>query len=73
VKTACLHVALCRHNSGAESARELFKSSKDLPSVMVCNEKKFLVLGFGFFVSDIIIGVLLGHFGLLHLVLGPNS
>jgi len=29
-------------------------------------------LGFGFFVSDVISGVLLGLFGPLHLALGPN-
>jgi len=32
----------------------------------------FLVLGFRFFVSEIISGVLLGHFRPLHLALGPN-
>jgi len=41
------------HSSSADSARELFKPSKDLASLRVCNEKIFLVLGFGFFVSDI--------------------
>jgi len=35
-------------------------------------KKKFLVWGSGFFVSDIISGGLLGHFGPLHLALGPN-
>jgi len=35
-------------------ARELFKPSKDLASLPVCNKKKFL--GFGFFVGDIISG-----------------
>jgi len=35
-------------------------------------KKNVLVLGFGFFVSDVISGVLLSHFGLLHLALGPN-
>jgi len=34
--------------------------------------KKTLFLGFGFFVSDIINGVVLGLFGPLHLALGPN-
>jgi len=33
---------------------------------------KNLVLGFGFFVSDVISGVLLGYFGPLHLSLDPN-
>jgi len=30
------------------------------------------IWGFGFFVSDVISGVVLGLFGPLHLVLGPN-
>ena len=34
--------------------------------------KKNLMLGFGFFVSDVISGVVLGLFGPLHLALGPN-
>jgi len=72
VKTACSHVALHEHNSGVESPRELFKGSKDSASLVVCNDKKFSVLGFGFFVSDVIRGGLLGHFGPLHLALGPN-
>jgi len=35
-------------------------------------KKNFLVGGFGFFVSDVTSGGLLGHFGPLHLALGPN-
>jgi len=35
-------------------------------------KKNFLVLGFGFFVSDIVSGKLLGHLGPLYLDLGPN-
>jgi len=35
-------------------------------------EKKFLVLGFRFFVSNVRSGVVLGLFGLFHLALGPN-
>jgi len=35
-------------------------------------KKYFLVLGFGFFLSDIISRVGLGVFGALHLALGPN-
>jgi len=34
--------------------------------------KNFLVLGFRFFVSDIINGVVLGLFSPLRLALGPN-
>jgi len=32
----------------------------------------FFLFGFGFFVSDVISGVVLGIFGPLHLALGPN-
>jgi len=35
-------------------------------------KKNFLVLDFVFFVSDVTSGVVLGLFGPLHLVLGPN-
>jgi len=66
------HVSLHGHNSGAECARELFKHAKDLASLRVRNETKFSVVGFKFFVSDIISAVLLGLFGHLHLILGPN-
>jgi len=50
----------------------MFKPLKDSASLQVNNEKKFLVLGFRFFVSNIMSGILLGLFGLLHLALGPN-
>jgi len=36
-------VALRKHNSGAESDKELFKGSKEAASLIVCNEKNFLV------------------------------
>jgi len=36
-----LHVALCEHNSDAESGRELFKGSKDSASLLVCTRKIF--------------------------------
>jgi len=42
------HMALHGHNSGTESVRELFKRSKDLAILPVCNEKKFF--GFGFWI-----------------------
>jgi len=45
-KTACSHLAFCGSNSGAESARELFKPSKDLANLVVCNEKNFFRFGF---------------------------
>jgi len=47
--------------SGTESARELFKPLKDSASLRVCNGKK--IFGFGFFVSGVISGVVLGLFG----------
>jgi len=42
-KSSRSHMALCECNSGAESARELFKGSKDSVSLVVCNEKNFLL------------------------------
>jgi len=35
-------------------------------------KKNFLVRGYGFLVSDVISGELLGHLGPLRLALGPN-
>jgi len=35
-------------------------------------KKNFWLGGYGFFVSDVISGGLLGHLGSLHLALGPN-
>ena len=40
---------LCGNISADDYARELFKPSKDSASPHICNEKKFLVLGFRFF------------------------
>ena len=43
------------HSSSVDCARELFKPLKDSASLRVCNKKNvFLVLSFGFFVSDVI-------------------
>jgi len=45
-------------------------------SLLVCNEKKvfcFFVGGFGFFVGDIISGVVFGHFGSGCRALGPTA
>jgi len=50
-KTCCSHVALHRHNSGTACVRKLFKSSKDLASLLVCNEIIFFLFALGFFVS----------------------
>jgi len=65
-------MALREHNSGTESDRELFKFSKDLPSLVVAMKKSFLVGGSRYFQSDVISGGLLGHLGPLHLSLGPK-
>ena len=58
--------------SGPVSATDPVKSSKDSASLVDCTRKNFLVVGCGFFVSDVISGGLLGHLGPLHLALGPN-
>ena len=54
VKRRCLQFSTCLpgHNSNAESAGEQFTCSKDWEGLVLCNEK-FLVWGFGFFVSDV--------------------
>jgi len=68
----------CLTNSYADCARELFKPSKDLVSLLVCNDKKLLVGGFGcfvscgFFVSDITSEVVFGPFWLMLPGLGSN-
>jgi len=69
-----LHKSLRGNISTNDCARKLFKPLKDSTSLCVCNEKKtfFLVLGFRFFVSDVISGIVSGLFGQLHLALGPN-
>jgi len=42
-----------QHSTSADSSRRLFKSSKDLASLLGCNDKEsFSVVGF--FMSDII-------------------
>jgi len=65
-------MALRVRNSGAEISRVLFKGSKDVASLLVCTRKKIFAWGCRFFVSDVISGGLLGHFGPLYLVLGAN-
>ena len=44
-KTARLHVALLGNFSGPVNATDPVKSSKDSPSLIVCNEKKMFWLG----------------------------
>jgi len=55
-KSSSYHVSWQLHNSPGDFARELFRPSKDAANVRVCNEKNFFVLGFGFFVRDVISG-----------------
>jgi len=57
------HATLQLHNSPVNCARELFKPLKVFASLLVCNEEKFQVLGFRFFVVDVISKVGLGLFG----------
>jgi len=51
--------------SNPEMTWQVFESA-------VKKKKFFLVLGLGFFVSDIISRVVLGLFGPLHLAIGPD-
>jgi len=43
-----------------------------MASLLVCTRKNFFALGMRLFVSDVISGGLLGHFGPLSLALGTN-
>jgi len=53
-----------RPSSSADCARELFKGSNGLASLVHCTRKNFFWLGVcGFFVTDIINEVVLGYFG----------
>jgi len=77
-KTGCLYVSLCRHYSSESSSntKKAWESSSNAQKTWQVFEsaikKNYLVLGFGFFVSDVKSGVLLGHFDPLHLALGLN-
>jgi len=59
-------------SSSANCARELFKGSNGLASLVDCIQKKFLGGGCGFFVSNIVSEVVLGSFWLMLPGLGPN-
>jgi len=59
-----------RHISSTVSARELFKRSKDLASLQVCNEKH--IFGFSFFVSNLISGGLLTLWELVYEYIIPR-
>jgi len=63
METKVLGKSLQVHSLPGSCARELFKPSKDLASLLVCNETNFR---FVFFVGDIIIREGLGLFGQSH-------
>ena len=44
-KTSSFRLPNQRHSSSADCARELFKPSKDLASLLVCTQKNFFWLG----------------------------
>jgi len=65
-------MALRENFSGSLNATDLVKGSKDEASLVACTQKKFLVGGCRFFVSDIISRGLLGHAGQCNLALGSS-
>jgi len=69
-KTKDIWLSYQPHSSSADCARELFKPSKDSASLRLCNDKKYLVLGFSFSVSDVTSKV---GFWLLIPDLGPTA
>jgi len=48
-KSSCLDVSLQVHSFSTNCVRELFKPSKDLASLEICNEKIFFGVGFQIF------------------------
>jgi len=66
LKSSSLHVFLHGNISADDCARELFKPSKDLASLRICNKK--IILGFGLFQ-----GTLLKECRLGYLILGIFS
>jgi len=66
------HVALRGNFSSPVSATNPVKVSKYAANLVACTRKNFVVKGYGFFVSDIISGELVGHLGPLHLALSSN-
>jgi len=67
-----MHVALGGNISAPVRVMDLVEASKDTASLLVCTQKKFLLVGCKFFMSDVISGELLGHLGPLHMALGSN-
>jgi len=65
-------VALCENFSGPVCSTDPVKVSKDAASLLVCTRKKILLGACVFFVSDVISGGLLGHFGPFCIALGAN-
>jgi len=63
LKNSSFRLLYQRHSFSADCARELFKVSNGSASLVDCTQKIFLVGGCGFFVSDVISEVVLGHFG----------
>jgi len=72
-KTTGSHVALHGNFSDLVSTRDMVKGSKDAASLLACTRKNFFAWECGYFVSDIISGRLLGHFGPLCLALGARN
>ena len=72
-KTSSFRLPYQRPSSSADCARELFKGSNGLASLLVCTLKNFLLGGCGFFVSDTISEVVLVSFWLMLPVLGPTA
>jgi len=68
-KLSSLNVSLQLHNLPSDCAGELFKPSKDLASLRICNVKKFFL---GFFVGDVLSEVGYWSFWLMLPDLGPN-
>jgi len=72
LKTSSFRLPYQRPSSSTDCARELFKDSNGLASLVDYTPKKFLVGGCRFFVTDIISEVVLGLFWLMLPGLGPN-
>ena len=73
LKNSSFRLPYQHHSSSHDCARQLFKGSNGLASLLVHTRKNnFLVGGCGFFVSDIICEVVLGSFWLMLPGLGPN-
>jgi len=68
-----MHVALHGNISDPVGVMDLVEASKNAASLVVCTRiKNFWLGGYRFYVSDVISGGLLGHFGPLCLALGSN-